>query len=389
MEIAPDRVGALVIDGQDIGRLRPGATVTCTVADTACSRGAERAAHLRRDPALPTARPPGRSDGAVLTDLHVRDLGVIEDLTLDLGPGMTALTGETGAGKTLVVEALQLVLGGRASGMVRAGATEALVEARFVVGDGEGEHEVILARSVPAEGRSRAWVDGRMAPLSALGEAAAELVEIHGQHEHRALVSPAAQRDVLDAFAGTDLSRVRAMRSQLRALDDALAALGGDEQQRAREADVLRYQVEEIAAAHLEDPDEEAALRREEDRLADAVRLPGRRPSRPSSLSSPQPARGVPWTCSGGPAAPCPAVRPSTPTGRGWPPRPSISPTWRARCATRSRAGRTTLAASKPCRNGGGCWPNSGASTARIWRAVMDYAPGRRGPPGRPPGRRG
>ena len=85
----------------------------------------------------------------MLTDLHVRDLGVIEDLTLEFGPGMTALTGETGAGKTLVVEALQLVLGGRANpGMVRAGATEALVEARFVVGQGDAAHEVILTRSV-------------------------------------------------------------------------------------------------------------------------------------------------------------------------------------------------------------------------------------------------
>jgi DNA repair protein RecN (Recombination protein N) len=208
----------------------------------------------------------------VLTDLHVRDLGVIEDLTLVFGPGMTALTGETGAGKTLVVEALQLVLGGRASpGMVRAGATESLVEARFVVGEGGADREVILARSVPAEGRSRAWVDGRMAPLTALGEVATELVEIHGQHEHRALVTATAQRNVLDAFAGTDLSRVRAIRSQLHALDEALTGLGGDAQQRAREADVLRYQVAEIAAAHLEDPDEEVALRREEDRLADAA----------------------------------------------------------------------------------------------------------------------
>jgi DNA repair protein RecN (Recombination protein N) len=208
----------------------------------------------------------------MLTDLHVRDLGVIEDLTLVFGAGMTALTGETGAGKTLVVEALQLVLGGRANpGMVRSGATEALVEARFVMGEGDTAREVILTRSVPAEGRSRAWVDARMAPLAALGDAAAELVEIHGQHEHRALVTPTAQRNVLDAFAGTDLSRVRALRSQLQAIDEALAALGGDAQQRAREADVLRYQVDEIAGAHLEDPDEEAALLLEVDRLADAA----------------------------------------------------------------------------------------------------------------------
>ncbi len=209
----------------------------------------------------------------MLTELRVQDLGVIEDLTLTFGPGMTALTGETGAGKTLVVEALQLVLGGRANpGMVRAGAAEALVEARFALGGADAEEagEIILARAVPAEGRTRAWVDGRMASVGALGEAAADLVEVHGQHEHRALVTPAAQRDVLDAFAGTDLSRVRALRSQLRSLDDALTGLGGDAQQRAREADVLRYQVAEIVAAHLDDADEEAALRAVEDRLADA-----------------------------------------------------------------------------------------------------------------------
>ena len=200
----------------------------------------------------------------MLTDLRVRDLGVIEDLALTFGPGMTALTGETGAGKTLVVEALQLLLGGRANpGMVRAGATEALVEARFVLDADAKEHEVILARSVPAEGRSKAWVDGRMAPVGALGEAAAELAEIHGQHEHRALVTPAAQRNVLDAFADTDLSVVRALQAELRALADALAVLGGDEQQRAREADVLRYQVHEIQVARLADADEEAGLRAE------------------------------------------------------------------------------------------------------------------------------
>ena len=206
----------------------------------------------------------------MLTDLRVRDLGVIEDVMLTFGPGMTALSGETGAGKTLLVEALELVLGGRAhAGLVRAGAEEAIVEARFLVGEGEDGREVILTRSVPAEGRSRAWIDGRMAPVGALAETAAAMVEIHGQHEHRALVTPAAQRHALDAFAGTDLERVQALRRRLRELEDAQRALGGDAQQRAREADVLRYQVEEIAAARVDDPAEEAALRREEERLAD------------------------------------------------------------------------------------------------------------------------
>jgi DNA repair protein RecN (Recombination protein N) len=206
----------------------------------------------------------------VLTDLRVRDLGVIEDVLLTFGPGMTALSGETGAGKTLLVEALELVLGGRAhAGLVRAGAEEAVVEARFLLCEGGHEREVILARSVPAEGRSRAWVDGRMSSVGALAETAAALVEIHGQHEHRALVTAAAQRHVLDAFAGTDLALVQNLRRRIRELDDAQGALGGDAQQRAREADVLRYQVEEIAAARVEDPAEESALRLEEERLAD------------------------------------------------------------------------------------------------------------------------
>ncbi len=207
----------------------------------------------------------------MLTDLRVRDLGVIEDLSLTFGSGMTVLTGETGAGKTLVVEALQLVLGGRASPtLVRSGASEAVVEARFVVETDDGEREIIVARSVPADGRSRAWIDGRMSPVSALSEVTSELVEIHGQHEHQSLVTPGAQRAVLDAYAGTDLAPVVALRAELRRLAETMASLGGDAQQRAREADVLRYQVNEIEAAHLSASDEEDQLRQEETRLADA-----------------------------------------------------------------------------------------------------------------------
>src|SRR3954464_7641262 len=99
----------------------------------------------------------------MLVELRVRDLGVIADLSLVLGPGMTALTGETGAGKTLVVEAIELLVGGRADpALVRPGCDEARVEGRFVVDD----DETVLARVVPATGRSRAYVDGRLAPAS-------------------------------------------------------------------------------------------------------------------------------------------------------------------------------------------------------------------------------
>jgi len=206
----------------------------------------------------------------VLSDLRVRDLGVIDDLTLQLEPGMTAITGETGAGKTLVVEAVELVLGGRAvAGLVRAGAAEALVEARFVVvDDGDAEREVVLGRSIPLSGRSRAWLDGRMATVGALSDASEGLLDVHGQHERESLLSQAAQRRALDAFAATDLGPLTEARRHLASVDEQLAALGGDPQQRAREADVLGHQAAEIAAAHLRDG-EEADLRAEEARLSD------------------------------------------------------------------------------------------------------------------------
>jgi DNA repair protein RecN (Recombination protein N) len=208
----------------------------------------------------------------VLAHLHVRDLGVIDDLTLQLGPGMTALTGETGAGKTLLVGALQLALGGRGTAaLVRAGAQEAVVEAAFITRAADGsERETVLGRVLPAAGRARAFVDGRMVPRSALAEAGDELVDICGQHDHQSLLRPGAQRRAVDAFAGTDTEPLAEAVRALRDVEERLAQLGGDEQQRARELDMLRFQISEIDDAAVEDADEEARLRAEEERLADA-----------------------------------------------------------------------------------------------------------------------
>jgi DNA repair protein RecN (Recombination protein N) len=204
----------------------------------------------------------------MLVELRVRDLGVIAEAHIVLGPGLTALTGETGAGKTLLVEAIELLVGGRAEGvLVRPGAEEAWVEGRFDV-DGR---EVVLARAVPASGRSRAYVDGRMAPVGALAEAGAGLVDLHGQHAHQALLSATAQRAALDRFGGVDVAPLHEARARLREIEEALAALGGDERARAREIDLLRYQVHEVEAARVEDPDEDARLAEEEERLADAT----------------------------------------------------------------------------------------------------------------------
>jgi len=193
----------------------------------------------------------------VLVELRVRDLGVIADLDLLIGPGMTALTGETGAGKTLVVEALELLVGGRAdASMVRSGATEAVVEGRFV----DGDHEVVLSRAVPSTGRSRAYVDGRMAPVSMLSEIGDALVDLHGQHAHQSLLHQSAQRDALDGFAGADLEPVAEARRELASIDARLGELGGDPRALARTVDLLGFQADEIAAAAITSETEDTEL---------------------------------------------------------------------------------------------------------------------------------
>ena len=206
----------------------------------------------------------------MLGELRVRELGVIEDVTIDFRPGLTAITGETGAGKTLVVEALDLLVGGRGDpSIVRTGAEETIVEGRFVAGD----TETVLARTIPRAGRSRAAVDGRMAPLSVLEETGRDLVDLYGQHDHQSLLRPATQRAALDQFAGVDLESVREVRRAIAACDAELAALGGDERQRQREVDLLRFQADEIAAAAIRSAGEDEALETEEETLRAATAL--------------------------------------------------------------------------------------------------------------------
>ncbi|MCU1496932.1 MAG: recN [Acidimicrobiales bacterium] len=211
---------------------------------------------------------PPRPVAGRLVELAVTDLGIIDHLSLVLGPGMTALTGETGAGKTMVVGAIDLLLGGRAeASMVRAGAGEAVVEGRFEV-DGR---ELILTRVVPAEGRSRAYVNGRMATAAALADEAVTLVDLHGQQAHQSLLVTRTQRAALDGFADIDLTPLAEARQARRVIGEELASLGGDAGARAREADLLRFQADELVAAQLLDQDEDAQLDQLEDLLAGAV----------------------------------------------------------------------------------------------------------------------
>jgi DNA repair protein RecN (Recombination protein N) len=204
----------------------------------------------------------------MLTELHIENLGVIERVELRFEAGLTAVTGETGAGKTMLVEAIELLVGGRAdTTMVRHGAAEARIDGRFVTAEGT---ERILTRVVPADGRSRAYVDGRLATVASLADIAADIVDLHGQHAHQSLLSMATQRAALDRFGGVDLVPLRAARARLTEIDAELAALGGDERARAREIDLLRFQVDELDAAAVVDPDEDRALDAEETVLADA-----------------------------------------------------------------------------------------------------------------------
>jgi DNA repair protein RecN (Recombination protein N) len=213
------------------------------------------------------------SDGtgeSVLLELHVADLGVIERLTLRPGRSMTAVTGETGAGKTLVVGAIALLAGGRADAtMVRAGATEAVVDGRFVV-DGE---ELVLTRVIPASGRSRAYRDGRPITVSELAAIGGALVEIHGQHVHQQLLQASAQRAALDQFGGIDITELEQWNRQIRDLHAALDDAGGDERNRARELDLVRYQLAELDAADLDDPEEDDRLRASEETFANVESL--------------------------------------------------------------------------------------------------------------------
>lgn len=231
----------------------------------------------------------------MIEEMRLRDLGVIADATLPIGRGFTAITGETGAGKTMVVTGLGLLLGQRAdSGAVRSGAAQAAVEGVWLVpedgpvaarvreagGDveplGDGAAELYLGRTVSSEGRGRATVGGRTAPAGVLADLADDLVVVHGQSDQLRLRSASAQRDALDRFGGDAVTAARAAYRSAwdtwRELDAELTTLTADRDGRAREAEELRAAITEIEAAAPIAGEEEDLARRAE-RLANAEEL--------------------------------------------------------------------------------------------------------------------
>ena len=222
--------------------------------------------------------------------LSITNFATIERLEIELAPGFSVLTGETGAGKSIIVDALGLLLGGRSDvGMVRSGASQSRVEGVFLVGGdiaqrigvaldeygiNVGEEEIILAREVNLEGRNTCRVNGRIVPLRLLSTLTEHLVDIHGQNQHLSLLRVPEHMDILDQYGGLWQLRNEVTHEvrQLTEVQQELDRLRKDEAELALRADFLRHQVGEISAANLR-PTEEDDLTLERDRVANAERI--------------------------------------------------------------------------------------------------------------------
>src|SRR5690348_10064086 len=259
---------------------------------TAGRAGAARARRLLRAHAQEAelGRPLRPRATVVLTELRVRDLAVIADVTLSLTPGLNVLTGETGAGKSMLVDALALLLGERASSdMVRPGASKTVIEGAFeftstvlhrlspsftALGVEAEDGRLVLKREVSGEGRSRAWVNGSPTTVGVLAQLGALLVDLHGQHETQSLLRADAQRDILDSYADALVERtaVRDAHDRLHELERREQELTAAREEVRRKADYLRHVVEEIekAAPRAGEVD---ALELESKRLAHADEL--------------------------------------------------------------------------------------------------------------------
>ncbi|MGH7717359.1 MAG: DNA repair protein RecN [Gemmatimonadaceae bacterium] len=224
----------------------------------------------------------------MLTELRIRQFAIIESLSLPLAPGFNVLSGETGAGKSIIVGALGLLLGERASAdLVRTGAEKATVEGVFEIGgrpevhallDERGidadDEQVVLRREISAAGRARAWINDSPATAGALAEVGRELVNLHGQHEAQALLDRDSQRVILDEFGGASdqAARVRVAHAELTDVTRQIESLAARKRDAERRADYLRHVVGEIEDARLK-VGEEAALEEEARRLEHAEEL--------------------------------------------------------------------------------------------------------------------
>lgn len=203
----------------------------------------------------------------MLDELRVCNLGVIEDLSIQFGPGMTVLSGETGAGKTLIVDALSLILGARAdASLIRSGSKMARIEARFQFPD----QEMLVCRQLSQDEPSRAYINGSLARVTDLVEVIRDSLHIYGQHEAQGLLSSAIQASIFDDYCKIDYSNLNQLKHSLSTTLARLEQLGGDERSRQRELDLCKLEYEELVNAQLGTPDEDQAIKDEIDLLSNA-----------------------------------------------------------------------------------------------------------------------
>lgn len=231
----------------------------------------------------------------MLSSLTIKDFAIIDRVTLELGPGLTVITGETGAGKSILIDALNLVLGGRASAeVIRTGADAATVEALFEldeaasqelrarlaaagVDDAETAAQLVVRRVVSRSGRHRVYLNDALVTLSTLAEVAGGLVDISGQHEHYSLLRPEFHLELLDRMGGLagERAAVATAHGVVADLDDQLARLREAAQKRGEREGYLSFQLQELTAANLQDPAEEDTLEQERIVLRNAEKLRG------------------------------------------------------------------------------------------------------------------
>lgn len=215
----------------------------------------------------------------MLAKLAISNIALIEAVELDFGPGLNVLTGETGAGKSIIIDSMNLALGARSDReIIKTGAAEARVEMLFDISGNEdvrqalrememdaGDGSLVISRQLNAGGRNVCRVNGALATVAQLRAITQMLIDIHGQHEHQSLLNESRHIDILDGFGGAELLALRGefagIWSRYKSLLDSMRSLFGTEQERARRADILRYQINEIKAANLAPGEDEELMK--------------------------------------------------------------------------------------------------------------------------------
>jgi DNA repair protein RecN (Recombination protein N) len=242
--------------------------------------------------ALSTKKPPESANmfSPMLRELHIKNFSIIDDVTVEFSDGFNVITGETGAGKSIIINALSLALGERAAGeFIRSGEKEALIEAFFDIPRKQFSREslqmfedsgididdgLILKRIITSQGKNRAYINGSMANVQTLSEISKTIVDVHGQYEHQSLLSEENQLDLLDAYGGLldDRKTFSEIHESLSSIRHLICDLAQKEKDRAQRIDILKHQINEIEAAALRTGEEEE-LKEELQFLANAVRL--------------------------------------------------------------------------------------------------------------------